>query len=122
MPLNSDAFAQLIRSDLGAVIFVRDYVQLQFEPGGVLSAFTPVMVSSSGVQATFGDAAFANLILAQIGKVVGGVDFRRHELLAIRFEDRSTIAISLRLEDYPGPEALTLDGRDHPLLVVRADS
>jgi len=121
MTVAPNAFAELIGKDLAGVIFIRDYVQLQVDSGFVLSALTPVTVRCGGTSATLGEAAFANLLIGQIGKIVGGVDLRSKEALTIRFEDGSTIAVSLRLDDYRGPEAILLAGPKQRLLVIGPD-
>ena len=65
-----DDFSELVGEDLSGVTFVGDYLQLQFNPPPLLNAYTPVTVRSGAHTATFGEAAFANLLIAQIGKVV----------------------------------------------------
>jgi hypothetical protein len=121
MTVASDAFADLIEADFAGVTFIRDYLQLHFDVGFLLNAYTPVTVCCGGASATLGENAFANLLVRQIGKVVCGVDLRSREALTIRFEDGSTIAVSLRLEDYSGPEAIHFVRPDHRWLVVRPD-
>ncbi len=113
-----DDFSELVGEDLSGVTFVGDYLQLQFNPPPLLNAYTPVTVRSGAHTATFGEAAFANLLIAQIGKVVNAVDLRPEASLEIRFEDGSTIAISLRSEHYVGPEAIVLFLKNQGMVVV----
>ncbi|HYK09670.1 MAG TPA: hypothetical protein VEV39_02600 [Gemmatimonadales bacterium] len=115
---DSTAFGDLVGGDLTGVTFVREYVQLQFNPAATLSAFTPVTVMSQGQAATLGESAFPNLILAQRGKFVAGVVMADGESLTVTFEDHSQIVVSLQESDYVGPEALTFASGDNALVVI----
>ena len=117
-PISSRDFFSLVGQDLSGVTFVRDYLQLHFNPPPLLNALTPVTVRSGEGSAVFGEPAFANLILKQIGKLVASVDFRAEESLDLQFEDGSLIAISLRQEHYVGPEAINLFLPDNSMIVV----
>jgi hypothetical protein len=61
---------------------------------------------------------FANLLIAQITKMVSAVDLRPEEALEIRFEDGSTVAVSLRPEHYVGAEAINLFLKDQGMVVI----
>ena len=117
-PIESDDFSCLVGEDLSGVTFVRDYLQLQFNPPTGLNALTPVTVRSHEGSATFGEPAFANLILGQIGKFVSSVDYRAEVSLDIVFKDGSLITVSLRPEDYVCAEAIHLFCPDQSTLVV----
>jgi hypothetical protein len=53
---------QLVGEDLSGIVFVRDYLQLQFNPPAQVSVYSRrVVVSSDGRSAAFGEDAFANL-------------------------------------------------------------
>jgi hypothetical protein len=64
--MTSDVFADLVGEDLSAVVFVRDYLQLQFNPLQILNVYTPLTVQCVEKVATFGDEKFANLLIGQI--------------------------------------------------------
>ena len=98
----------LLGEELSGVTFVRDYLQLQFNPGPILHALTPVKVTTTAASATFGESPFANLLIGQIKKVICAVEFHESVELRLLFEDQSTISISLKPSDYPGPEAINL--------------
>jgi hypothetical protein len=110
VPTTSD-FHDLIGEDLSGVTFVRDYVQLEFNPPPRLSAYTPVSIQNSAGQSRLGDPDFANMMIAQIGQVVAAVALTLGEALVLTFEDGSTVAISLREGDYVGPEAVYYTGK-----------
>ena len=114
----NDDFSELVGEDLSGVVFVRDYVQLQFDPPPLLNAGTPVTVESSGGRATLGQEAFANLIISQIGRVVRCVSVLSDVALVIEFDDGSTISVSLRPSDYSGPEAVNLFRKDGSIVVI----
>ena len=117
MTLKSNDFNELLGEDLSGVTFVRDYIQLQFNPPPILNAYTPVTVSAGGRSATLGDEAFANMIIGQINKYVKSVDVQPDVVIAIHFEDTSIVSISLRPSDYRGAEAINLFKRNKGLLV-----
>jgi hypothetical protein len=109
--------AQLVGAELSGVVFVKDYLQLQFD-GLVLSALTRVRVESGEVTAAFGEARFANLLIGRIGKSVIQAEVRSGHSMDLRLSDGSSIAVSLRPEDYVGPEAINLWLRDGTLVVL----
>ena len=95
----------IVGEKLSAITFVMDYWQLQFD-GPTLNALTQVKVSADGSVLRDGDDQFRNLICGQIGKIVAEVEIANSESFAITFEDRSSISISLKAEDFVGPEAI----------------
>jgi hypothetical protein len=110
---------QLVGEELSGVVFVRDYLQLQFDPPPEVSVLSAtVVVCAGGSTAKFGEEGFADLILSMIGRVVGAVRVVEHETFHVAFTDGSSIDVSLRPEDYCGPEAVVLHGRDGRLAVV----
>lgn len=118
MSVGAEAFSELLAEDLSGVTFVRDYLQLQFNSPPSLNAYTPVTVSCGGRSASSGEEAFANLLIGQINKVASSVDLRPEDALIIRFEDGSTIAVSLRPEDYVCPEAVNFYRKDDSTVVL----
>ncbi|MDO8399665.1 MAG: hypothetical protein Q7T45_17775 [Bradyrhizobium sp.] len=95
----------IVGEKLSAITFVMDYWQLQFD-GPTINALTRVQVSADGSVLRDGDDQFRNLICGQIGKIVAEVAIANSESFAITFEDRSSISISLKAEDFVGPEAI----------------
>ena len=89
----TSSFDELIGEDLSGVTFVRNHLQLQFNPPLVLNVFTPVMIRSKGVEAKSGEQAFANMLIAQINKFVPNIDFRADDALRLTFDDGSSIVI-----------------------------
>ncbi len=114
----TDYFQELIGEDLSGVTFVRDYLQLQFNPPMMLNAYTPVTVRCGEDSATSGERQSPNLLLAQLNKYVRVVEVTPDEALVIIFADGSRIAVSLRLADYDGPEALNFFRKNNEIVVV----
>jgi hypothetical protein len=114
---DKDAYSGLVGEELSGVVFVRDYVQLQFD-GVTLNALTPIRVRAGLCSAGFGEESFANLLIAQIGKRVVHAAANPGHSVDIQLSDGSSMAVSLRPEDYVGPEAVNLRGRDGSLVVL----
>ncbi len=106
-----DLIQQIVGEKLGAVTFVSDYYQFQFD-GPYFNVWTPVTVLSEKGRAASGDDQFRNLVCGQIGKVVQGTDVRPDEFIELTFVDNSRLFFSLLQSDYPGPEAVLYTGLD----------
>ena|SRR5579872_1289187 len=115
-----EAFEVIVGEQLSAITFVQDYWQFAFD-GPAITALTRIEVHASGVTLKDGDDQFRNVLCGQIGKIVRQVNLVQPEALTIAFEDQSSISISLRWDDYRGPEAAHFRGRDGRLTVIRAD-
>ena len=71
----SDPFKQLEGEQLGAVTFVQDYLQLDFDGRG-FSVFMPVSVEAGGATIRSGDPQFRNALCGQIAKLVRSVSLQ----------------------------------------------
>lgn len=109
----------IVGEKLSAITFVMDYWQLQFD-GPIVNALTRVQVSADGSVLRDGDDQFRNLICGQIGKIVAEVAIANSNSFTITFEDRSSISVSLKAEDYVGPEAVVFYGTSQTA-VIRYD-
>ena len=118
MDIQSSDFKELVGENLSGVTFVQDYLQLQFNPPPILNVYTPVTVYYNDESVTFGDDKFANLIIAQINKIVNHIRLKPDEALEILFHDNSVISISLLSSDYGGPEAINLFLRNGEMIVL----
>ncbi len=115
------AFEAIVGEQLSAITFVQDYWQFDFDGQG-FTALTRVEVQANNLTLKDGDDQFRNTLCGQIGKIVKQVSCVQPEAITIRFDDQSSISISLKWEDYRGPEAAEFRGRDGRLMVIRADS
>jgi hypothetical protein len=92
-------FKDLLVEDLSGVVFVRDYVQLQFNPKPILNIYSPITVTVDGCSRKTGDQEFANALIGQINKFVGEVTVEPNTSISVRFRDGSIISFSTRPED-----------------------
>lgn len=92
------------RRELGAVTFVRDYVQLQFD-GPVISAMTLPSVCNSGKVFDSRSPGWRDQLCGRIGQRVTRAIVRPKAYVQVDFIDGLSIAISLRPEDARGPES-----------------
>jgi hypothetical protein len=113
-----DHLKELSGRRLHAVTFIQDYVQFQFEPSLTTNAFTRVTVRPNG-ETIRGDAddQFRNLLCAQISKLLTLALVRDLKSFDLGFSDGSGISISLRPEDYVGPEAVSVVCDTHHLVI-----
>jgi hypothetical protein len=115
MPLavvaKSEWFRDLLTEDLSGVVFVRDYVQLQFNPNPTLNIYTPIAVAKGGTTHRSGDDQFANALIGQINKWVADVRVNDQDI-AIHFRDDSVVSFSTRPDDVGPYEAFTFFTRN----------
>jgi hypothetical protein len=119
MSKESNFYDDIVGEKLSAIVFVMDYWQFQFD-GPTINALTRVQVSASGKVLRDRDDQFRNLICDQIGKIVAEVTVAKSKVFTITFKDCSSIAISLKMEDYAGPEAIVFYGSNQTV-VIRDD-
>ncbi|WP_124607065.1 hypothetical protein [Burkholderia sp. Bp9142] len=93
--------------ELGAVTFVRDYVQLHFE-GPLLNAYVWPIVLTGNERYSVGGRGYRDELCARIGCTVNSAE-ETEEHMTLSFSDGSSVEISLRDEDRSGPEAVLLD-------------
>ena len=104
---------QLLTEDLSGVTFVGDYLQLQFNSPPTINVYSRCTIRTSDASASFGDQAFANLLIGQINKPVRFVS-DDHDVFTITFSDNSRIEIPFGEGTFEGPEAFVFWGRnDH---------
>jgi len=116
MSKDSNFYDSIVREKLSGITFVMDYWQFQFD-GPTMNALTRVQVSANGSILRDGDDQFRNLICRQIGKIVSGVALAKSEAFTITFKDSSSISVSLKAEDYVGPEAIVFYGSNQTVVV-----
>lgn len=90
---------QLLGEDLRGIVFVRDYLQLQFNPPPQLNVYSShVVASAEGRSAKFGEEAFADLALGLIGRFLREVrvDGQSSSLLKqIQLEENTPVRLQL---------------------------
>lgn len=98
-------FIERIRGEqLSSVEFVRDYVQLHFD-GPTLTLFVwPVVVVKDQQYRLGMSVCYKDELCGRIAHKVVEVVTNDPESLTIRFDDSSSLVVSLRREDRTGPE------------------
>jgi len=100
---------QIHGEQLSSVEFVQDYFQLRFD-GPTINVYNPTSVKSGDRCVMSGDDQFRNMLCEQITKIVKNVEIVEKDALTIDFKDDSQIKMSLKDEDYRGPEAAYCHG------------
>jgi hypothetical protein len=95
---------------LGAVVFVQDYLQLQFD-GSTLTITTWPVVHRDG-EAAYGEPGYRDALCGCIAKVVEVADVVERDRFRIVFDDGSKLIISLKDADRVDPEAVRLNQED----------
>lgn len=114
----------LEEQELSSVVFVQDYLQLDFN-GPVLTLFLwpEVFISQSSSLAegsyAFGEPGYRDALCSQIGESVSAARLEAGTALEIEFETGTIFRSSLRNEDYEGAEAghFSTGGSGDPLIV-----
>ena len=100
----ASAIQTLVGRKLSSVTFVADYIQLAFD-GPEMNAYTTPTVTRGSESLTFGQPGYRDSICSQIDRLVERTGVDDQQLLLV-FENRTVFSISLRHDDYRGPEAL----------------
>ena len=106
---HASPFDDLIGEQLSSVEFVQDYFQLRFD-GPTINVYNPTTVVAGKNRAVSWQDQFRNSICGQIAKKVSRTEIKKEECLILESEDNSRIEVSLREEDYEGPEAIYFHG------------
>ena len=118
--MNNNAYGEneLFGNDLSGVTFVRDYIQLQFNPPPTINILTKVTVISGDAVINQGELGFANALIGQINKTVLKILAYPESYFAIVFNDQSIIKISLEDKDRTGPELINIFLRNDKFIVL----
>jgi hypothetical protein len=100
----AEALRELVGRVLSSVGFVADYVQLGFDGPG-MNAFTAPTVARGSESLSLGQPGYRDGLCGQIGHGVESTEVNDRQV-SIIFDNQVTISISLRDDDYGGPEAL----------------
>lgn len=100
----ANALGELVGHVLSSVEFVEDYVQLRFD-GPCLTAYTAPIVTWGSESLSLGQPGYRDALCRQIGCRVERAEVDDQQV-SIVFESGAAVSISLREDDYRGPEAL----------------
>jgi hypothetical protein len=101
---------QLLGEDLSGVTFVRDYLQLQFNPPPTINVYSTCRVMTPAGTSSFGEQGFPNQIISLIDQPVVSVA-EADEVLAISFANGARIEIPFDEKSFDGPEAFEFLGK-----------
>ena len=95
---------RILGEQLSSVEFVQDYLQLHFD-GPTLTLFVWPVVFATGQMYQLGKSGcFRDELCGRIAHKVVEVVTDDSDALTIRFDDSSSVVVSLRPEDRTGPE------------------
>jgi hypothetical protein len=96
--------SEIIGTELNAVEFVQDYVQLRFDTP-LLTFYAWPHVLFSEYSLAYGEPEYRNALCALIGEKVEEATLEEGDSLTLKFENDTVIALSLREEDLDRPQA-----------------
>lgn len=103
-----DALRELIGHQVSSVEFVQDYVQMHFDGPSLIAYTWPVVKGDAGSKFE-SDEGYRDGLCSIIGAKVLDVGADDEEV-ALYFCNGTAITVSLRDEDYSGPEAIQFRG------------
>jgi len=89
---------------MSSVVFVMDYIQFDFS-GPRLSAFTHPTMEIEGRTLRWNDSGYRDALCEQITHYVSETNIRKDDAIELVFDTGAIIRISLKPDDYHGPEA-----------------
>jgi hypothetical protein len=98
-------------TELSSVIFIRDYIQFVFEgekENVILSSFILPSSVISNHTYTFQTPGWRDALCSFINKIVRSAFVAEENSIKLTFKDGSMLRVSLKDEDYDGPEAAML--------------
>ena len=100
----ADGLGELVGHVMSSVEFVEDYVQLRFD-SACLTAYTPPTITWGAESLSLAHAGYRDALCRQIGCRAERTEVNDQQV-SIVFESGAVVAVSLREDDYRGPEAL----------------
>lgn len=101
----------LIGRALSGVVFVQDYLQLQFD-GSVLTLLVWPVVVTGAIEKAFDSPGYRDLLCERIGTSVTDARAIAEQALSIALSDGSSIVAFLVPGSYQGPEAAIYTAQD----------
>ena len=106
----SEAIGKLKGRALSSVEFVQDYLQLRFD-GPCLTAYTRPRIDNADGRLLWGTPRFRDRLCELIGATVTDAWANEAEV-SVSFDSGTVISISMKNEDYTGPEAVQFANED----------
>jgi hypothetical protein len=99
------ALLSLVGEQLSSVVFVMDYVQLCFASRCLTVYCNAHQVTKAHVSISWGNPGYRDALCGLIAHKVKKTNVLSDESISFNFDDESVWSMSLRKEDYRGPEA-----------------
>jgi hypothetical protein len=109
-PTLQEVLEKLTGAPLSSVDFVEDYVQLVWSDS-TLNAYTMPSIVAMGREYRLDDREYRPMMYRLKGRPLEKVEVT-DEAVNLRFAGETVVSISLRDDDYVGPEALWYSQRD----------
>lgn len=103
----SSVLKRLENEQLSAVVFVQDYIQLQFD-GPCLTVYVWPTIRNAANALDRKSPGYRNALCDLIGCVVDRTSEEESEKLVMHFMNGATLEVSLKESDREGPEAAML--------------
>lgn len=91
----SNLFKELIGQQLSSVVFIQDYLQLDFD-GNKLTCYKWPIVYLKRINSQFGELEYRNYLCSFISKIVDKVLFIEGQSLSVKFSNEESIEIDLK--------------------------
>lgn len=105
--MNKKPLEALKNKSLSAVIFILDYLQIQFDSAVITFLIYP-KVEMGNKHFSFGESEYRNKICELIGETISDVIFSQDNLFCLDFGE-GKIYCSIAPEDYISPEMVIVD-------------
>jgi hypothetical protein len=112
-PGGSPGLGGLIGRSLSAVVFVQDYLQLQFD-GDLLTILTWPTIVMGQDTFRFGSGKYRDVLCERISRIVVQADVRHEREAVLTFSDGSTLVIPIDDAAHLGPEVLIYSPENGP--------
>lgn len=112
----NNSLLDLKGKSISAIVFVLDYLQIQFD-GSILTFLDYPKVEVSNNIFSFGESEYRNKICEFIGKSVSAVHYVENDIFSLSF-DSAKIYCSINPEDYTSPEMIIFDDGKGNTIVI----
>lgn len=113
---NKPSIERIVGEQLSAVVFVQDYLQLQFD-GPCLTLLTWPIVKTGGGRFEYGMPKYRDVLCECIAKIVTQAQIKESEEISIQFDNGSALLISLRPEHNSSAETAILTNNPEEIWV-----
>lgn len=114
--MNENPLETLRGRKISAIVFVLDYLQVQFDDS-ILTFLTYPEVEVNKIIFSFGQSEYRNKICEFIEKYVSAVNYVEDDIFCLSF-DSAKIYCSIKPENYTSPEMIIFDNGKGNTIVI----